>query len=203
VKLVQTEVLISSGEFAESDEWRTIQEEIGVAISSVAWPPGAKDFTIHAQSGRKRGEGSGVKPIKEAFQFALQKRFGWALEHRMPLVSGVRPGPIDAMKMTSFGPFGVEWETGNISSSHRSLNRLALGMLQGNLAGGTLVLPTRELYQYLTDRVGNYREIAPYFPLWKKFCDERGVLTVVAVEHDRASVDVPRISKGTDGRALV
>lgn len=203
MKLVRTEVLISAGEFAESEEWRTIQEEIAVAIDAVKWPKGAKDFTIHAQSGKKRGEGSGVKAIKEAFQFALQKRSGWSLEHRMPLVEGVRPGPIDAVKRTSFGPFGVEWETGNISSSHRSLNRLAIGMLQGNLVGGTLVLPTRELYQYLTDRVGNYREIAPYFPLWKKICDERGVLTVVAVAHDRASTDVPRIGKGTDGRALV
>lgn len=203
MKLVHTEVLVSAGTFATSKEWRTIQDEIAVAVNSVKWPEGSRDFTIHPQSGRKRGEGNGVRPIKEAFQFTLQEQFGWALEYRMPLVEGLRSGPIDAVRMTKFGPFGVEWETGNISSSHRSLNRLALGIMQGNLVGGTLVLPTRKLYQYLTDRVGNYREIAPYFPLWKSICNRLGVLTVIAVEHDHTSIAVPRIEKGTDGRALI
>ena len=80
---------------------------------------------------------------------------------------------------------------------------MALGLLKNILIGGILILPTRELYQYLTDRVGNYRELAPYFPLWKSLKVEEGFLGIIAVEHDYTSPDVPRIKKGTNGRALV
>jgi hypothetical protein len=80
---------------------------------------------------------------------------------------------------------------------------MALGLLQGHLAGGALILPTRDLYRYLTDRVGNYRELEPYFPLWAKLPVRNGYLGVIAVEHDAVSLDVPRITKGTDGRALI
>jgi len=65
-----------------------------------------------------------------------------------------------------------------------------------------LILPTRRMYQYLTDRVGNFEELEPYFDLWKALrCDE-GLLAIMAVEHDDVSKDVPRIPKGTNGRAL-
>ena len=65
------------------------------------------------------------------------------------------------------------------------------------------MLPTRALYRYLTDRVGNYPEIAPYFPLWAALPVWNGYMGVVAVEHDAVSPDVPRITKGTDGLALL
>ena len=32
---------------------------------------------------------------------------------------------------------------------------------------------------------------------------EEGFLAVIAVEHDHSSIDVPRIEKGTNGRAMV
>jgi DNA modification methylase len=32
---------------------------------------------------------------------------------------------------------------------------------------------------------------------------KRGILAVIEIEHDRESLDVPRLTKGTDGRALV
>ncbi|MFA8371652.1 hypothetical protein [Burkholderia thailandensis] len=74
-------------------------------------------------------------------------------------------------------------------------------MLRGELAGGILVLPTRALYQYLTDRIGNYEEIEPYFPIWRNWPHVEGLLAVVAIEHDATSLDVPAIAKGTDGWA--
>jgi hypothetical protein len=98
--------------------------------------------------------------------------------------------------------FAFEWETGNISSSHRALNKMALGMLKGLLVGGTLVVPTRKMYEYLTDRVGNLDELEPYFELWRALNVEYGLLQVVAIEHDGVSRVVPRIPKGTEGRAL-
>jgi hypothetical protein len=58
------------------------------------------------------------------------------------------------------------------------------------------------MYKYLTDRVGNFPELEPYFPLWQALKVEEGLLTIIAIEHDAVSQSVPRIPKGTDGRAL-
>ena len=80
---------------------------------------------------------------------------------------------------------------------------MALGIQKKVLIGGALILPTREMYQYLTDRVGNFRELSPYFPLWKSLAVDEGLLLVIAIEHDAVSDNVPRIKKGTDGRALL
>ena len=33
-------------------------------------------------------------------------------------------------------PFAVEWETGNIASSHRAMNKMALALKQVRIAGG-------------------------------------------------------------------
>jgi hypothetical protein len=75
-------------------------------------------------------------------------------------------------------------------------------MLKGVLVGGTLVVPTREFYQYLTDRIGNWSELIPYLDLWKSLPIENGVWEVVVIEHDATSTSVPRIPKGKSGRAL-
>ena len=79
---------------------------------------------------------------------------------------------------------------------------MAIGLMDGVLAGGILILPSREMYQYLTDRVGNYAEIEPYFPVWRNLSINKGLLAVIEVEHDAVSLDIPPIRKGTDGRAL-
>ncbi len=202
MKLVRMEVLIDEGSFSSSDEWKRIYGQIEESIKAIDWPPGSGSFTIRKQSGKKRGEGSGVKPIKDVFVARL-KRFGWDLETELDIATAKTPGPIDATLKVGDRFFAVEWETGNISSSHRALNKMALGILRGILIGGILILPTRELYQYLTDRVGNFRELAPYFPMWKALHCEEGFLAVIAVEHDQTSTDVPRIPKGTNGRALL
>ncbi len=172
------------------------------------WPTGASHFTIHPESGKKRGKGNGVKPIKEAFIATLLGR-EWKPETRYPKRdedrSALRPGAFDTwLDLSSEGlrPFVTEWETGNISSSHRALNKMAMALMHGLISGGILVLPTRSLYRYLTDRVGNLPEIEPYFPLWRSVPVNYGHLGILAVEHDDTSLDVPRIAKGTDGRAL-
>lgn len=204
MKHVHTEALIETGAFAQSQEYATIKAELHAAIEAVVWPADSDKFTIYPQSGKKTGQGNGVVPIKVAFVEALRKRFGWEPEARVAIGTRTGVGNVDVIKRLPDGRiYAVEWETGNISSSHRSLNKLALGLIEDKLVGGTLVLPTRKMYQYLTDRIGNYEELAPYFPLWKHVCPDEGVLTVLAVEHDAESFSVPRITKGTDGRALV
>lgn len=197
MKLVDTVVLIAAGSLAKSAEWRTIRAEIAGAISVVVWPPNSKKFILHESKGRGRGQGNGVKPIKEACMLAL-KDAGWNIDerknwHRLDATRKLKNGLL----------FGLEWETGNISSSHRSINRILLGYTKGILGGGVLIVPTRKMYHYLTDRVGNIAELEPYFELWRSMKWKDGVFAVMAVEHDGTSKNVPRIKKGTDGRALV
>ena len=79
---------------------------------------------------------------------------------------------------------------------------MSLGLLKGKLACGTLIVPSRKLYKFLTDRIGNFDELEPYLDLWRSVPCQEGVLEIVEVEHDAESFDVPRIPKGTDGRAL-
>jgi hypothetical protein len=180
------------------------------AIGAVRWPPGAASFTIYPQSGKRRGEGNGVGPIKQAFVQKLSD-LGWRLEEPYRRAdadqeTAPRPGAFDAwvdLSAEGWQPFVAEWETGNVFSSHQALNKMAMGLLEEQLAGGVLVVPTRALYRYLTDRVGNYQEIAPYFALWSALPVRNGFLAVIAVEHDATSVSVPRIGKGTNGRALI
>ena len=79
---------------------------------------------------------------------------------------------------------------------------MALGLLKGILACGVLIVPSRELYKFLTDRIGNFTELVPYFDLWRVIPCESGMLEIVVIEHDDTSTQVPRIPKGTSGRAL-
>ena len=171
--------------------------EIKKAVTSVVWPENSDSFTLYPEK-----KANGVVPIKKNFMKSLI-RHHWMLEHRMLIASRIKPGPIDAVKKLSNGRFvAVEWETGNISSSHRAINKMAVGLIDGVLAGGFLILPSRNMYQYLTDRIGNYAEIEPYFPLWRSLSINNGVLAVIEIEHDAISLDIPPIQKGTDGRAL-
>ena len=79
---------------------------------------------------------------------------------------------------------------------------MVIGILDGKLSGGALVLPSRSLYEYLTDRVGNYRELEPYFPVWKKVRIDNGVVLVYEIEHESLSKKVRTIPKGEDGNAF-
>lgn len=203
MKIEHIETLIQSGEFSKSEEWNNIRNQIIEAVGKVDWPPGTGQFIIYPQSGKKRGEGNGVKPIKNNAITHLKEK-GWSEEHKWPIGDAAspnrRPGKMDAAILSSQGLVAFEWETGNISSSHRALNKLSLGLLTEEIKAGVLVVPSRKLYKYLTDRIGNINELVPYFPLWRSIPCE-GVLEIFVIEQDAESYEVPRIPKGTDGRA--
>jgi hypothetical protein len=201
MKIVREETLISCGVYASSDEWKRTRGTLYKAIREVDWPRGSGTFKIYPESGKARGQGNGVKPIKIGLMLEL-KRQGWKLEEPLDIAILKRPGKLDAVLYTKFGPVALEWETGNISSSHRALNKMALGLMKGVLAAGILVVPSRELYKYLTDRIGNMAELEPYLELWRKVPCKQGILEIVAIEHDATSKKVKRIPKGTSGRAL-
>ena len=200
MKIVQRERLIDVGDFSSSQIWQKIEKEVLQAIATIEWPPHSGSFTIYPQSGKKHGEGNGVKPIKDAFVLHLKSQH-WIPEHPLKLPG---TGKMDAAFRTDKGFFCVEWETGNVSSSHRSINKMTMGLIEKVLIGGILIVPTRELAKYLTDRIGNFPELSAYFPFWRKqkVHIEEGLLEIIAIEHDATSFDVPRITKGTDGRAL-
>ena len=200
MKIVREETLRSCGKYAASAEWKKTRKSLYKAIREVDWPRGSGTFTIHPERGKARGKGNGVTPIKLGLMKEL-KRQGWKLEEPLDIAILKRPGKLDAVLYTDYGPVALEWETGNISSSHRALNKMALGLLKGVLACGILVVPSRELYKYLTDRIGNMAELEPYLDLWRAVPCEQGVLEIVAIEHDATSTKVPRIPKGTSGRA--
>ena len=197
MKIVQEISLISIGSFEESSDWSIIRDEIREAISLIVHPPGTSNFTINPVR-----HGNGVKPIKEACMIALRDRFRWGLE--TPINYATRsPGKVDATKVLDNHLFALEWETGNISSSHRAVNKMVLGLLRGVFLGTILVLPSRKLYPYLTDRIGNYEELEPYFDVWRAVRIEEAFLAIFVIEHDQVDSKVPTITKGTDGRALV
>lgn len=202
MKLVHREILFDHGHFSSSSDWLTIQQHIVGAIESVVHPQDSTTFTIFQEK-----QANGVLPIKQLFIKYLETK-GWSKETVLYIAQRNKPGKIDATYEISKGSsdpktlFAVEWETGNISSSHRALNKMTLGIMRGLLLGGVLIIPTRNLYYFLTDRVGNYEELQPYFDLWKNVKIREGILAVYAVEHDTQSVHVQKIPKGTDGRAL-
>lgn len=202
MKLVEFYDVLLVGSFPLSNEWDTACAQVEEAIRITDWPHGSGKFTIYPESGKGRGMGNGVVPIKKPCLERLN-RLNWLTEDLPPLPVGViNPGDLDAVYRCKAGFIGFEWETGNISSSHRAMNKLLLTMQLGGLIGGFLVVPSNNLKMYLTDRIGNIGELKPYLPLWRSIQIKEGALRIMVVEHDATSFEVPKIPKGTDGRAL-
>lgn len=198
MKLVHEEMLVANVDADSATIVSGCLRDIRSAIGNVVWPPKARGFAINPVV-----DGNGVLPIKVGFMQKL-KRLKWRLEDRPILAKGLGPGKVDALKVLPDGrQFAAEWETGNISSSHRALNKLCMGILDGHLAGGVLILPDRELYRFLTQRIGNYRELAPYFPLYRRLRDLKGLLAVFAISYDSTSDKSPLIPKGLDGNSMM
>lgn len=78
---------------------------------------------------------------------------------------------------------------------------MIMGLNDGLLAVGTLVVPERALARLLTDRIGNYEELKPYLMHFRDSRCKAGVLEIVVIGFDATSHTVQKIPKGTDGRA--
>jgi len=202
VKLLEYHDILNGELFHRSAVLKSAWDDIQQAVACTDWPHGSGAFTIYPESGKKSGQGNGVKLIKVPCIQALSNR-GWLVE-RLPSIgsSVLGTGDLDALLETPEGYVAFEWETGNISSSHRALNKLFLTMQETKTIGSFLVVPSNRLKVFLTDRIGNIGELQPYFRLWRNLAGIRGALRIVVVEHDAESLAVPKIPKGTDGRAL-
>lgn len=202
MKLLEYHDILNGELFTSSVVLKQAWDDVQQAVALTDWPHGSGLFTIYPESGKKGGQGNGVKLIKVPCIQALRAR-GWLVEQLPSIGSSVlRTGDLDALKRTTEGYIAFEWETGNISSSHRALNKLFLTMQETETIGSFLVVPSNRLKVFLTDRIGNIGELEPYFRLWRNLTGISGALRIIVVEHDIESVDVPKIPKGTDGRAL-
>jgi hypothetical protein len=85
---------------------------------------------------------------------------------------------------------------------------MCLALLGGLAEAAVLIVPSARLYVHLTDRIGNIRELQPYFYFWNSVGQlvERGLLAVMEVEHDTLfeSTDlrdfIPRGKEGNSRR---
>ena len=175
--------------------FQDIYNDVLQSIKSVDWPHGSGAFSIHP--GKHL---NGVLPIKlPCIQYLVNK--GWIAEALPPINTNyLHTGDFDAIINKYNKYFALEWETGNISSSHRAVNKIALSLLQGNLSGAFLILPAKELAVHLTDRIGNFEELEPYFPLFSRYCGNMP-FDIISITYDSVSEQAPIIPKGKDGLA--
>lgn len=201
MKLLEYHDILNADLFLSSGTLQQAWDDVQYAVAVTDWPHGSGSFTIYPESGKESGQGNGVKLIKVPCIQALHRR-GWLVERLPDIGSSIlKTGDLDAVKQTTKGYVAFEWETGNISSSHRALNKLFLTMQETHTVGSFLVVPSNRLKVFLTDRIGNIGELQPYFRLWRNLSGIRGALRIIVVEHDNVSFAVPKIPKGTDGRA--
>ena len=193
----------------------------------VIHPKGFEIRTTPNGKKKKRPLRNSVSAIRMQFR-ARMRQAGWKCEHPLDMTSAFEwlrsnttspilsyPGlaPVTGLR-EQVGDFDfwvetpsktravIEWETGNISSSHRSLNKMCIGLLGGTFEIGVLILPSRNFYKHLTDRIGNFQELEPYLAFWNQVgrLIQKGMLVVVEVEQDALDESVPFIVGGDDGR---
>jgi Restriction endonuclease BamHI len=212
VQIVRSEDIARAGKVPRTAFWRRAIADVEAAIAAADWPLGSGTFALNPapgvdRQGRPDKHPNGVLPIKLPMIAELAAR-GWLTETLPPLPVGsgghdvLTTGDLDALLNDGDRYVGFEWETGNVSSSHRAINKLLDGITRGTLQAGILVLAVRETQRYLTDRVGNFEELSPYFEFWARYPVPNGALRVYGVGHDRLDSGVPHIPKGKSGRAL-
>ena len=104
VKIVQEVKLINCGKFAKiRRSGRRPGNGFTGAIKKVEWPTGSGKFAIYPESGKKRGMGNGVVPIKAGLMLDLKKQ-GYRLEVIAALSGNRKFGNSDAVFDTQLRP---------------------------------------------------------------------------------------------------
>lgn len=178
MKWLRTLVIFDHGGVATSDDWKEVHESYVRSIQSIDFPPGSGVLKLRRKTRRPDGQWSrnGVKFLKNRFLAHMVEVEGWRNETNFVIASNRIPPKLKLFPgletycepiTSEFGDFdfvtiapngtcaAIEWETGNISSSHRSMNKLAVALISGKIHAGVLIVPSRNLYEHLTDRIGN------------------------------------------------
>lgn len=228
MKWLRTMVLFDKGDLISSADWRDVHASYVRAIGSIDHPIGSGSLTLRMKSrGGKdnKWRRNGVGRLRKQFLQNMRDVERWDAEgdvdmsrdrlqpairlypsldhHREPITSDF--GQFDFMTIAQHGSrIAIEWETGNISSSHRSMNKLAIALSNKVIDIGVLILPSRALYEHLTDRIGNIDELSGYLAMWEglKAVVDRGLLAITVVEHDALTQEasLPYLPVGSDGR---
>lgn len=229
MKWLRTLVLFDNGNVISSDDWKSVHESYVRSIQSIDFPRGSGSLTLRRKARKANGQWdrNGVKYLRSRFLDHMQGAENWTPEGNVDLGRDREQPPIRLYPSlqayrepitSDFGGFdfvttaqdeskvAIEWETGNISSSHRSMNKLAIALGNGIVQVGVLIVPSRDLYEHLTDRIGNIGELSGYLSMWEslKASVERGLLAISVVEHDHLTTDAefPYLPLGNDGRAV-
>ncbi|MCY8065418.1 restriction endonuclease [Bacillus haynesii] len=171
-------------------------DEVVASICSAVWPMKSKTFKIN----NSQKNGNGVVPVKELCYAMLEDTYNWYREKPLNVLKleKKKGGPIDVYKEFTenfdIKRVGLEFETGNISSAHRSMNKLLLGLKRNEIDLAVILMPVYELSYFLTDRVSNYEELEPYFEI-----TEGKPFIYIGFNADSFDSSVPLIPKGKDG----
>lgn len=171
-------------------------DEVKMSICSPIWPMTSDHFTINNSNKNING----VVPIKELCYIMLEEKFNWYREKPLDVfrLEKKKGGPIDVYKkfknQVTVERVGLEFETGNISSAHRSMNKLLLGIKRDELDLAIILMPISKLSYYLTERVANFEELEPYFEITESY-----PFVFIGFDAEEYSSVVPIIPKGKDG----
>ena len=228
MKWLRTLVVFDCGDMASTSDWQMIHESYVRSIRRIDFPETTSSLTLRRKVRRPDGQWNrnGVVYLKRRFLDHMVNDEHWHAEVGFDLGKDREPPYLrlfPSMELyrepitSEFGDFdlvttgptgmhvGIEWETGNISSSHRSMNKLAIALVVGKIQAGVLIVPSRSLYEHLTDRIGNIGELSGYLSLWKDLESHVGcgLLAISVVEHDFLTDDptFPYLPVGKDGRA--
>jgi Restriction endonuclease BamHI len=230
MRWLRTLVLFDQGGVVSSEDWESIHRSFVRSIERIDSPRGSGRLMLRRKTQdpeSKQWNRNGVGYLRSRFLEHMVADEGWQAEGEVdlqnlqekpelrlypsmeaysePITSAF--GDFDFVTTTDGGiRVAIEWETGNISSSHRSLNKLSIVLAAKKIQAGVLILPSRNLYEHLTDRIGNIGELSPYLGMWKSMgtAVERGMLAIAVVEHDELTDDpeFPYLKAGKDGRAV-
>ncbi|MBK0072361.1 restriction endonuclease [Bacillus sp. S56] len=171
-------------------------EEVKTSICSPIWPMDSDIFIIN----NTEKNCNGVVPIKELCYIMLEETYNWYREKPLDVLKleKKKGGPIDVYKEFNqdgdLQRVGMEFETGNISSAHRSMSKLRLGLKRGEIDLAIILMPVKQLAYYLTDRVSTFEELEPYFEL-----AEGQPFIFIGFNAEAYDSNVPLIPKGKDG----
>lgn len=224
----RTIIVFDKGRIARNADWAAVYKSYVRSIRSIDHPEGSGRLTLRRKVRLPNGQWhrNGVNHLRTRFLQHMVNVERWQAEqnvdigrnrqqpqlslypsgkrYREPITSDF--GGFDFLTQTPRGlRVAIEWETGNISSSHRSMNKLTIALSSGIIDAGVLIVPSRDCYEHLTDRIGNIGELSGYLQLWAsaKVGVQRGLLAITVVEHDALTdnVAVPYLGMGNDGRA--
>jgi Restriction endonuclease BamHI len=228
MRWLRTIVIFNEGNVVGEPAWDVVHSSYVRSIQSIEHPQGAGNLTLRRKMRMPNGQWrrNGVGYLRSSFLQHMVAVEGWRPEHDvnlarnrpLPELSLYPSGEVYREPITSeFGGFdfltltpaglrvAIEWETGNISSSHRSMNKLSIALSSGVIQAGVLIVPSRACYEHLTDRIGNIGELSGYLELWEsaRATVDRGLLAISIVEQDALTDDaaIPYLPMGSDGRA--